>query len=153
LDKKLINIALYQPDIPQNTAAIIRTCSCFDICLEIIKPTGYIFNEKKLDRIYMDYFKNCQIKYYNNFDQFIEIKKNNRVILFTTKTTNQFYKFKYEKSDTLLFGSESKGVGQTVHNIVQNKVNIPIKKDTRSLNLASSVAIAASEALRQINLY
>lgn len=101
----------------------------------------------------MDYFKNCQIKYYNNFDQFIEIKKNNRIILFTTKTTNQFYKFKYEKGDTLLFGSESKGVSQTVHNIVQNKVNIPIKKDTRSLNLASSVAIAASEALRQINLY
>ena len=101
----------------------------------------------------MDYFKNCQIKYYNNFDQFTEIKKNNRIILFTTKTTNQFYKFNYKKGDTLLFGSESKGVSQTVHNIVQNKVNIPIKKDTRSLNLASSVAIAASEALRQINLY
>ena len=147
----MINIALYQPDIPQNTAAIIRTCSCLGLKLEIIKPTGFILNEKKLNRIYMDYLKNCEITYHENFEKFIETKKVKDIILFTTKTNNQYYKYQFKKNDTLLFGSESKGVDQKVHNIIKNKLNIPIKKNTRSLNLTTSVAIAASEVLRQIN--
>ena len=147
----MINIALYQPDIPQNTAAIIRTCSCLGLKLEIIKPTGFILNEKKLNRIYMDYLKNCEITYHENFEKFIETKKVKDIILFTTKTNNQYYKYQFKKNDTLLFGSESKGVDQKVHNIIKNKLNIPIKKNTRSLNLTTSVAIAAAEALRQIN--
>ena len=129
----MINIALYQPDIPQNTAAIIRTCSCLGLKLEIIKPTGFILNEKKLNRIYMDYLKNCEITYHENFEKFIETKKVKDIILFTTKTNNQYYKYQFKKNDTLLFGSESKGVDQKVHNIIKNKLNIPIKKNTRSL--------------------
>ncbi len=148
----MINIALYQPDIPQNTAAIIRTCSCFGLKLEIIKPTGFILNEKKLDRIYMDYLKNCEIIYHQNFESFIKEKKNQNIILFTTKSKVQYFKFRFKKNDTLLFGSESKGVDQKVHEIIKDKLNIPIKNEARSLNLASSVAIAASEAIRQINL-
>lgn len=148
----MINIALYQPDIPQNTAAIIRTCSCFGLKLEIIKPTGFILNEKKLDRIYMDYLKNCEIIYHQNFESFIKEKKNQNIILFTTKSKVQYFKFRFKKDDTLLFGSESKGVDQKVHEIIKDKLNIPIKNEARSLNLASSVAIAASEAIRQINL-
>lgn len=148
----MINIALYQPDIPQNTAAIIRTCSCFGLKLEIIKPTGFILNEKKLDRIYMDYLKNCEIIYHQNFECFIKEKKNQNIILFTTKSKVQYFKFRFKKNDTLLFGSESKGVDQKVHEIIKDKLNIPIKNEARSLNLASSVAIAASEAIRQINL-
>ncbi|MDA7564597.1 tRNA (cytidine(34)-2'-O)-methyltransferase [Pelagibacteraceae bacterium] len=148
----MINVALYQPDIPQNTAAIIRTCACFDIKLEIIKPAGFVLNEKKLNRIYMDYVKNCEIKIFESFESFINAKQNNRVILFTTKSKKYYYNFQFEKGDTLLFGSESHGVSEEVHNIIKNKMIIPIKKDTRSLNLSSSVAIAASEALRQISL-
>lgn len=148
----MINVALYQPDIPQNTAAIIRTCACFDIKLEIIKPAGFVLNEKKLNRIYMDYVKNCDIKIFESFDSFINAKQNNRVILFTTKSKKYYYNFQFEKGDTLLFGSESRGVSEEVHNTIKNKMIIPIKKDTRSLNLSSSVAIAASEALRQISL-
>lgn len=148
----MINVALYQPDIPQNTAAIIRTCACFDIKLEIIKPAGFVLNEKKLNRIYMDYVKNCEIKIFESFEGFIKEKQNKRVILFTTKSKKNYYNFKYKENDTLLFGSESSGVSEEVHKIIKNKMTIPIKKDTRSLNLSSSVAIAASEALRQISL-
>ena len=82
----MINIALYQPDIPQNTAAIIRTCSCFDLRLEIIKPVGFVLDEKKLKRIYMDYVKNCKIIYHKSFDEFMKIKRKGCIILFTTKS-------------------------------------------------------------------
>ena len=148
----MINIALYQPDIPQNTAAIIRTCSCLNIRLEIIKPTGFILNEKKLDRVHLDYLENCQIIYHESFQEFIETKNHKNIILFTTKSKNRYYNHKFKKEDTLLFGSESKGVHQKVHDKIIYKLNIPINTETRSLNLASSVAIGASEALRQIHI-
>jgi len=145
----MLNIALYQPDIPQNTAAIIRAYPCLRLKLEIIKPVGFVLNEKKLDRIYMDYLKDCEIFYHESFDTFVKSKKQKRIILFTTKTKNNYTKFTFNKNDTLLFGSESKGVSEAVHRTIKNKLNIPIKNNTRSLNLATSVAIASSEALRQ----
>jgi tRNA (cytidine/uridine-2'-O-)-methyltransferase len=148
----LINIALYQPDIPQNTAAIIRTCSCLNSRLEIIKPTGFILNEKKLDRVYLDYLENCQIIYHESFEEFFETKNHENIILFTTKSKNRYYNHKFKKEDTLLFGNESRGVHQKVHDRIIYKLNIPINTETRSLNLASSVAIGASEALRQIHI-
>ncbi len=148
----MINIALYQPDIPQNTAAIIRTCSCFDLRLEIIKPVGFVLDEKKLKRIYMDYVKNCKIIYHKSFDEFMKIKRKGCIILFTTKSKSRYYEFQFKKGDTLLFGNESNGVNQSVHNTIKDKLNIPIKTENRSLNLSSAVSIAASEALRQINL-
>ena len=147
----MINIALYQPDIPQNTAAIIRTCACLDLRLEIIKPTGFILNERKLERIYLDYLEKCKIKYHNNFEDLLVSKNIKNIILFTTKSKKQYYKHNIKKEDTLLFGSESKGVHQKVHDKIIHKLNIPIENETRSLNLATSVAIGASEALRQIN--
>ena len=147
----MINIALYQPDIPQNTAAIIRTCACLDLRLEIIKPTGFILNEKKLERVYLDYLEKCKIKYHNNFEEFLVSKNIKNIILFTTKAKKQYYKHNFKKEDTLLFGSESKGVHKKVHDKIIQKLNIPIEVETRSLNLATSVAIGASEALRQIN--
>jgi len=147
----MLNIALYQPDIPQNTAAIIRTCACFNLKLEIIKPTSFILNKKKLGRVYMDYFDACEIIYYESFDDFFEKKDRERVILFTTKTKKTYHTFQFKINDTLLFGNESSGVSEKVHRVIENKLNIPIQESTRSLNLASSVAIASSEALRQIS--
>jgi len=147
----MLNIALYQPDIPQNTAAIIRTCACFNLKLEIIKPTSFILNKKKLGRVYMDYFDACEIIYYESFDDFLEKKDQERVILFTTKTKKTYHTFQFKINDTLLFGNESSGVSEKVHRVIDNKLNIPIQESTRSLNLASSVAIASSEALRQIS--
>ena len=148
----MINIALYQPDIPQNTAAIIRICACFDINLEIIKPCGYFFDKKKLDRIYLDYLDICNLRFYESYNDFISKKKDTRLILLTTKSNSNYTKFLYKKNDTLVFGKESAGVPEKIHNSIQNKLTIKMNKKTRSFNIASSVAIVASEALRQINL-
>ena len=148
----MINIALYQPDIPQNTAAIIRICACFDINLEIIKPCGYFFDKKKLDRIYLDYLDICNLRFYESYDDFFSKKKDTRLVLLTTKSNSIYTKFLYKKNDTLVFGKESAGVPEKIHNSIQNKLTIKMNKKTRSFNIASSVAIVASEALRQINL-
>ena len=148
----MINIALYQPDIPQNTAAIIRICACFDINLEIIKPCGYFFDKKKLDRIYLDYLDICNLRFYESYNDFFSKKKDTRLILLTTKSNSNYTKFLYKKNDTLVFGKESAGVPEKIHNSIQNKLTIKMNKKTRSFNVASSVAIVASEALRQINL-
>ncbi|MEJ6772087.1 MAG: tRNA (cytidine(34)-2'-O)-methyltransferase [Pelagibacteraceae bacterium] len=152
MTKTMINIALYQPDIPQNTAAIIRICACFDINLEIIKPCGYFFDKKKLDRIYLDYLDICNLRFYESYDDFFSKKKDTRLILLTTKSNSDYTKFLYKKNDTLVFGKESAGVPEKIHNSIQNKLTIKMNKKTRSFNIASSVAIVASEALRQINL-
>jgi tRNA (cytidine/uridine-2'-O-)-methyltransferase len=151
-NKTTINIALYQPDIPQNTAAIIRICSCLGINLEIIKPCGYFFDKKKLDRIYLDYLENCNLIFHESYDDFLLTKKKMRLILLTTKSNKSYTKFNYNENDTLLFGKESSGVPSFIHDNIEHKLIIPMNKNVRSLNIASSVAIVASEALRQINL-
>ena len=148
----MINIALYQPDIPQNTAAIIRICACLGINLEIIKPCGFFFYKKKMDRIYLDYLDNCKLKFYESYEDFIFKKKQSRLILLTTKSHNNYTKFIFDKNDTLIFGKESSGVPKNIHDNIKNKLTIPMTKNVRSLNIASSVAIVGSEALRQINL-
>ena len=148
----MINIALYQPDIAQNTAAIIRICSCLGVNLEIIKPCGYFFDKKKLDRIYLDYLENCNLKFYESYENFVENKKEMRLILLTTKSTKNYSKFSFSKNDTLIFGKESAGVPVTIHESIKNRLTIPMQNSARSLNITSSVAIVASEALRQINL-
>ena len=148
----MINFALYQPDIPQNTAAIIRICACLGINLEIIKPCGFFFDKKKMDRIYLDYLDNCKLKFYESYEDFIFKKKQSRLILLTTKSHNNYTKFIFDKNDTLIFGKESSGVPKNIHDNIKNKLTIPMTKNVRSLNIASSVAIVGSEALRQINL-
>ena len=148
----MINTALYQPDIAQNTAAIIRICACFEVNLEIIRPCGYFFDKKKLDRIYLDYLENCSLKFYESYDEFIYSKKNSRIILATTKTNNEYTNFIFKKNDTILFGRESAGVPESIHNSISNKITIPMNKNVRSFNIASSVAIICSEVVRQLKL-
>lgn len=149
----MYNIALFQPDIPQNTAAIIRLCACLNATLEIIEPCGFQFNEKKLKSIYMDYYEKCKIIRHLSFEDFIETKNNKRIILLTTKAKKIYYNFQFKRDDTILFGRESAGVPDSVHKIVNERLKIPISKDTRSLNVVTSVSIVLSEALRQNNYY
>jgi len=144
-------IALYEPDIPQNTAAIIRTCSCLGANLEIIKPCGFLFNDKRFKRVVMDYMDEKIIKFYQSSNEFFKSKKNQRVILMTTKSSKLYTTFKFERNDTLLFGRESAGVPKNVHNLIKHKLKIPMINNKRSLNIASSVAIILSESLRQIS--
>lgn len=147
----MYNIALFQPDIPQNTAATIRLCACLNVTLEIIEPCGFQFNEKKLKSIYMDYYEKCKIIRHLSFEDFIETKNNKRIILLTTKAKKIYYNFQFKGDDTILFGRESAGVPDSVHKIVNERLKIPISKDTRSLNVVTSVSIVLSEALRQNN--
>ena len=142
-------IALFEPDIPQNTAAIIRTCSCLGAKLEIIEPCGFLLNDKRFKRVVMDYMNENEIKFYQSSNDFFKSKKNQRIILMTTKASVSYTRFKFQKSDTILFGRESAGVPERLHKLVKNRLKIPMKKNKRSLNLASSVAIILAECLKQ----
>ena len=142
-------IALYQPDIPQNTAAIIRICSCLGADLEIIEPCGFLFSDKRFKRVVMDYMDQKIIKFYKSSEEFFKTKKNQRVILLTTKSAEPYVEFKFKNNDTLLFGRESAGVPEHVHNSIKHRLKIPMVNNKRSLNIASSVAIILSENLRQ----
>ena len=146
-----MHIALYKPDIPQNTAAIIRLSACFDLKVHIIEPCGFNLNDGRFKRVVMDYIKLSQIIKYESYDMFKKKNKNSRIILMTTKASKNYLNFKFKKNDVLLFGRESAGVPEILHKTLKNKLKIQINKKTRSLNLAMSVAIIASEALRQIN--
>ena len=145
----MFNIALYQPDIPQNTAAIIRLCSCFDTTLEIIEPCGFHLDDKRLKKVAMDYLNKSKIITYKSYENFLVKKKNSRIILMTTKAKKNYYSFKFKLQDTLLFGRESAGVPKIVYDNSYQRLRIPLKKNTRSLNISIAVAITLSEALRQ----
>ena len=145
----MFNIALYQPDIPQNTAAIIRLCACFNTTLEIIEPCGFYLNDKRLKRVAMDYLDKSKIITYKSYEDFLNKKKKSRIILMTTKAKKKYNNFKFKPKDTLLFGRESEGVPKIVHNNSYARLKIPIEKDLRSLNIGMAVAITLSEALRQ----
>ena len=142
-------IALFEPDIPQNTAAIIRTCACLGAKLEIIEPCGFLLNDKRFKRVVMDYMDEEEIKYYESPNKFFDEKKNQRIILMTTKASISYTKFKFKKNDTILFGRESAGVPEYVHKMINNKLKIPMKNNKRSLNISSSVAIILAECLKQ----
>ena len=147
-----MHIALYKPDIPQNTAAIIRLSACLNLKVHIIEPCGFDLNDARFKRVVMDYKQNCKIFRHEDYDKFLKKIKQSRIILMTTKATKHYHKFKFKKNDVLLFGRESAGVPKDLHKLIKNKVKIPMNKKTRSLNVAMSVAIISSEALRQNNL-
>ena len=142
-------IALFEPDIPQNTAAIIRTCACLGAKLEIIKPCGFLISDKRFKRVVMDYMNSDEIEFYESSDHFFKSKENQRIVLMTTKASVSYTSFKFNKNDTILFGRESGGVPNKVHKNIKNRLKIPMKKNMRSLNIASSVAIILAESLKQ----
>ncbi|MDC0232532.1 tRNA (cytidine(34)-2'-O)-methyltransferase [Pelagibacteraceae bacterium] len=148
-----MRIALYQPDIPQNTGNIFRLGACLGISVDIIEPTGFIFDDKKFKRSAMDYIDHIDYKRHIDWKHFYKWSQKNkfRLILMTTKTNHSFYKFQFNSSDILLFGRESAGVPNDVHQIVDHRLTIPMKEGVRSINLSSSVALVLGEGLRQIN--
>tara|TARA_B110001450_G_C17457230_1_gene414596 strand:- start:33 stop:482 length:450 start_codon:yes stop_codon:yes gene_type:complete len=147
-----MHIALYKPDIPQNTAAIIRLSACLDLKVHIIEPCGFNLNDSRFKRVVMDYIGFSKIFRYEDYDMFLKKNKNNRIVLMTTKATKHYHKFRFKKDDVLLFGRESAGVPESLHKLIIHKVKVPMNKKTRSLNVAMSVAIISAEALRQNNL-
>ena len=143
-------IALYEPDIPQNTAAIIRTCACLGAKLEIIEPCGFLLSDKRFKRVVMDYMDLSHIEFYQSSEKFFEKKQNQRIVLMTTKGSISYTEFKFKSDDTILFGRESAGVPEKIHKLIRDRLKIPMNDKVRSLNIASSVAIVLAESLRQI---
>ena len=148
-----MRIALYQPDIPQNTGNIFRLGACLGVDVDIIEPTGFIFDDKKFKRSAMDYIDHLNYKRHLDWNHFLKWVKDNqfRLILMTTKSNKSYYEFKFQPSDILLFGRESEGVPNDIHEIVDHRLTIPMKNELRSINLSSSVALVIGEGLRQIN--
>ena len=149
-----MRIALYQPDIPQNTGNIFRLGACLGVSVDIIEPTGFIFDDKRFKRSAMDYLDHIDYKRHIDWQHFYDWKKENnfRLILMTTKSQKSLYNFKFNPSDILLFGRESAGVPKNIHKDIKHKLKIPMMKKARSLNVAISAAISISEAMRQIKL-
>ena len=147
----MIDIALYKPDIPQNTAAIIRLGACLNIKIHIIEPCGFSLDDSRFKRVVMDYLGLTKILRYEDYDDFCKKNIKSRVILITTKAKKIYHKFNFKKNDMLLFGRESAGVPLEIHKKIKNQIKIQMQKKTRSLNVAMAVAIVSSEALRQNN--
>tara|TARA_X000001036_G_scaffold374330_1_gene362666 strand:- start:971 stop:1420 length:450 start_codon:yes stop_codon:yes gene_type:complete len=147
-----MHIALYKPDIPQNTAAILRLSACLNLKVHIIEPCGFNLNDSRFKRVVMDYIGLSKILKYEDYDIFLKKNLKSRIILMTTKANKSYLNFRFKKSDILLFGRESAGVPELLHKTIKNRLRVPINKKTRSLNIAMTVAIVTAEALRQNNL-
>ena len=147
-----MHIALYKPDIPQNTAAIIRLGACLNLKIHIIEPCGFDLHDTRFKRVVMDYLGFSKITRYEDYNKFLGKNKRKRIVLMTTRAKKQYHKFNFKKNDILLFGRESAGVPDNLHKTIKYKVKVPMNKKTRSLNVAMCVAIISSEALRQNNL-
>ena len=149
----MINIVLYKPDIPQNTAAIVRLSACLNLKIHIIEPCGFNLDDSRFKRVAMDYIKLSQIIRYPDFDTFTKNSSKSRVILMTTKSKKFYHQFKFKKNDFLFFGRESAGVPDKIHKKIKDKLKVPLSGKARSLNVAMTVAIVASEALKQNNFF
>ena len=148
-----MNIVLYKPDIPQNTAAIVRLSACLNLKTHIIEPCGFNLNDSRFKRVAMDYAKLSQIVRYPDFESFIKKNLKFRIILMTTKSKKFYHQFKFRKNDFLLFGRESAGVPEEIHKRIKDRLKVPLSEKARSLNVAMTVAIVASEALKQNNFF
>ena len=149
----MISIALYKPDIPQNTASILRLCACLGLKMHIIEPCGFNLNDSRFKRVIMDYIDESSIIRYGNFKELLVKNKKSRIILMSTKAKKSLFKFKFKSSDIILLGRESKGVPDYVHKEIENILKIPISPNVRSLNVALTASISAAEALRQIKKF
>ena len=148
-----MHIALYKPDIPQNTAAIIRLSSCLGLKLHIVEPCGFNLNDSRFKRVVMDYINQSSIVRYEDFSELLNKNNKSRIILMSTKAKKSLFKFKFKKNDIILLGRESKGVPEYIHEKIENSLKIPLSTNTRSLNVALTASISAAEALRQIKKF
>ena len=149
-----MRIALFEPDIPQNTGNILRLGACLGLKIDIIEPTGYVFDDKRLKRSSMDYINYVKYKKHLNWDSFFNWTKKNdyRIVLLTTKSSKKYTDYVFKDNDILVFGRESAGVPKFVHTNTDEQLTIPMIKGSRSINVSSAVALVVGEACRQLNL-
>lgn len=148
-------LALYQPDIPQNLGSMIRLSACLGMSLDIIEPCGFPLDDNRIRRAAMDYIDKVSLRRHVSWEAFVhdrQQREGRRLMLLTTKASQPYTQAKYLPGDVLLLGRESAGVPESVHEAVDGRVHIPMQPDCRSLNIALSAAIVASEAIRQVSL-
>lgn len=150
-----MRLALYHPEIPQNAGAILRLAACFGLPLDIIEPCGFVWNDAKMRRAGMDYIQHVSLMRHQGWDHFLEICGQNarRVILLDTRGEIPYTKFKFNTTDVLMSGQESMGVPESVFQMCDAQVCIPMAPECRSLNVAMATAIVAAEALRQLGRF
>jgi tRNA (cytidine/uridine-2'-O-)-methyltransferase len=146
-----MQIALFQPDIPQNTGTILRLCACLEVSAHIIEPAGFPVSDRNFRRAGMDYLDQVTLMRHDSWTKFDDWRKQAgyRLLLFTTKGATPYLDFRYQASDILLFGRESAGVPEAVSDLADARLRIPIRPALRSLNVAMAAALAVGEALRQ----
>lgn len=148
-----MRLALYQPEIPQNTGTLLRLGACLGIPLDIIDPCSFPLSDSRLRRAGMDYLERASLTRYKDWEDFLNSTRSGRIILFTPHASRSFLDFVFEKEDTLLLGRESTGIPPDIAGQLQIHLKIPMLPERRSMNVALAGAIALSEALRQTNLF
>ena len=148
-----MHLALYEPDIPQNTGTILRLCACLGIAAHIIEPAGFPVTDRAFRRAGMDYLDAVELTRHASFTAFEEWRREQglRLALLTTAAQRSYLDFTYTESDVLLFGRESAGVPQAVHEAADARLRIPLQGGMRSLNVAMAAAMVTGEALRQVS--
>ena len=147
-----MRLALYQPDIPQNTGAILRLAACFGMPVDLIEPCGFVFDDRRLRRAGMDYLEQVDLHRHSSWQAYLAARaaRPGRLILLTTKAAMPHIECRFEPADSLLLGRESAGVPEEVHAAADLRLLIPMRPGLRSLNVAMAAAIVAGEAMRQL---
>ncbi len=143
---------MYEPEIAGNVGAVLRLCACLGVGVDLIEPMGFEWDDRRVRRAAMDYIDHVEIRRHAGFAEFQDTLGSGRLVLFTTKATRSAYDCTYRPDDVLLFGKESAGVPQAVADACGDRVRLPMCSEVRSLNVATSAAIALSEALRQTDM-
>ena len=153
-----MRLALFQPDIAQNTGTLLRLGACLDLELDIIEPCGFLFNDKGLKRAGMDYLELSNFRRHASWEDFLAFRDEHpeiygRIVLLTTHASQPYTTFEFRKNDIILMGRESAGVPEIVHQTADARLLIPMNKNARSINMAVSAAMVVGEALRQTALF
>lgn len=143
-----MRVALFQPDIPQNTGAVLRLAACLGVGVDIIEPSGFVWSDRRMKRAGMDYMEQVDLARHTSWDAF-RAQFTGRLILLTTQGATPYLDHRFEQSDTLLLGRESAGVPPNVHDAANARIRVPMAAGMRSLNVALAAAMVLSEALRQ----
>ncbi|MBS4773858.1 MAG: tRNA (cytidine(34)-2'-O)-methyltransferase [Proteobacteria bacterium] len=149
-----MRLALFQPDIPQNTGTMMRLCACVDLPIDIIEPCGFIFNDKAMRRAGMDYLDMVDYRRHDSWADFLEYRAKHpeeygRIVLLTTHASEPYVNFEFRENDIILMGRESAGVPEEVHHLADARLLIPMNEKARSINVAVSATMVVGEALRQ----
>jgi tRNA (cytidine/uridine-2'-O-)-methyltransferase len=148
--KRAMRLALYQPDMPANTGAMMRLCACLGLGLDIIEPCGFVFDDRRLKRAAMDYVEHLDYRRHASWNEFLGASSQRRIVLLTTKADTPYYRFSFRRDDILLVGRESAGAPDHVHARADARLIVPMQTGLRSLNVSLAAAMVAGEAIRQI---